>query len=85
MSQKLTPEELQQLRDYRSEAGRLAAVLGEYNYQKTLIDFELDVVKAGIRENAKKQQETLKELGSKYGDGSIDFETGEILPLPSKG
>lgn len=81
MSQKLTPEELQELQGYRNEANRLGAILGEYTYQQTLIEFELDVIKAGVKENAKKQQEHLKNLGAKYGDGSINFETGEIVPI----
>lgn len=81
MSQKLTQEELDQFKGYRSEANRFAAILGEYAYQKTLIEFELDVIKAGMRENAKGQREFLNSLGEKYGNGSINFETGEIVPL----
>lgn len=81
MSQKLTQEELDQFKALRGEANRFAAVLGEYTYQKTLIEFELDVIKAGMRENAKNQREFLKVLGEKYGDGSINFETGELVPF----
>lgn len=84
MSQKLTPEELEQFKGLRSEANRFAAALGEYTYQKTLIEFELDVIKAGMRENAKIQREFLRNLGEKYGDGAINFETGEIVPVESK-
>lgn len=84
MSQKLTPEELQELQGYRNEAARFGAILGEFAYQQTLIEFELEVIKAGIKENAKKQQEYLKSLGEKYGDGSISIETGEITPTTTK-
>lgn len=81
MSQKLTQEELNQLQAHRFEANRLAANLGELSYQKTLLEFELDNVKAGIKENVRNQRDFLKSLGEKYGDGSINFETGEIAPL----
>jgi hypothetical protein len=84
MSQKLTQEELQQFQEYRSESSRFAAILGEYTYKKTLIEFELEVIKAGIRENAQEQTQFLRALGEKYGDGSINFETGEIVPVESK-
>lgn len=84
MSQKLTPEELEQFKALRSEASRFAAILGEYTYQKTLIEFELDVIKAGMKENAKIQRDFLKDLGEKYGDGAINFETGEIVPVDNK-
>lgn len=81
MSQKLSQEELEQFQNYRSEVNRFAAILGEYTYQKTLIEFELDIIKAGMKENAKNQRELLNSLGEKYGDGKINFETGEITPI----
>lgn len=84
MSQQLTAEELQQFKGYRQEANRLAAFLGELNYQKTLIDFELDNLKQAIKSNVLKQQAQLRELGEKYGDGTIDPETGAVTSAESK-
>ena len=75
---KLTAEELQDFQSLRQESTRLAAVLGELHYQKTLIDLELDNLKEAIKNLAIKQREQLKQLGEKYGDGSINPETGEI-------
>ena len=84
MSQQLSQEELVQSQALRSETNRFAAILGEYTYQKTLIEFELEVIKAGMKENAKAQRDFLRTLGEKYGDGSINFETGEITPIETK-
>ena len=78
MSQKLTAQELQDFQAFREEANRLASILGELHYQKTLIDLELDGVKEGIKGNTLGQQAQLKEFGTKYGDGSINTTTGEI-------
>ena len=83
MSQKLTPEELEDFQAFRLEANRLASNLGELHYQKTLIDLELDGVKEGIKGNTLAQQAQLKEFGTKYGDGSINVSTGEIAPIPA--
>ena len=83
MSQKLTPEELQDFQAFRQEANRLASVLGELHYQKTLIDLELEGVKEGIKGNTLAQQAQLKEFGTKYGDGSINVSTGEITVIPA--
>ena len=80
-NRKITSEELQQLKTSRQEASRLAAVLGELHYQKTLLDLELENVKESIRSNALDQRDQLKQLGEKYGDGSINPETGDITPL----
>ncbi len=79
--QKLTPEELQEFQNNRQEANRLAAVLGELHFQRTLLDLELENMKEAIKSNALKQREQLKKLGEKYGDGSINPENGEITPL----
>jgi predicted secreted protein len=80
----LTPEELQQFQSYRKEANRLAAMLGEIHYQRTLIDLELDNLKAAIKSNVDTQQALMKSLGEIYGDGSIDINTGEITPIEAK-
>ena len=84
MSKQLTQEELQQFQSYRQEANRLAAILGEIHYQKTLIDLELDNLKQAIKVNVDKQQTFMKTLGETYGDGSINVETGEITPIEAK-
>lgn len=80
-TKQLTPEELQEFRANRQDANRLAAILGELHFQKTLLDLELESIKEGVRLNATKQREQLKQLGEKYGDGTINPETGELTPL----
>jgi|LakMenEpi03Aug12_release.lakeMendotaPanAssembly.Ray.scaffolds.fasta_scaffold137622_7 hypothetical protein len=81
--QTLSPEELQEFQNNRQEAARLAAILGELHFQRTLLDLELENLKEAIKSNALKQRVQLKQLGEKYGDGSIDPETGDISPLPA--
>jgi len=75
---KLTPEELQEFQNNRQDATRLAAVLGELHFQRTLLDLELETLKEAIKMNAINQRDQLKELGAKYGDGTITPENGEI-------
>lgn len=83
MSSKLTAEEFEDFKSFRSETNRLAAILGEVSYQHTLMEFELDSIKQAIKENAKSQTELLRSLGKKYGDGTINPENGEITSLES--
>jgi len=80
----LTEQELQDFKAFRQEANRLAAILGELYYQRTLIDLELENVKAGVKANAAAQQAQLKQFGEAYGDGSINVETGDITPISTK-
>jgi hypothetical protein len=82
-NQKLTPEELQEFQAGRQEATRLAAILGELHFQRTLLDLELENLKEAIKANALKQRDQLKTFGEKYGDGTINPETGDITPLPA--
>ncbi len=81
MSQKLTPEELQQFQDLRNGIYETISILGDLNYRKTLLDLELDGLKDTIKQNALKERDLLKEFGKKYGDGSINSQTGEITPV----
>jgi len=77
-SQKLTQEELQEFQINRQEATRLAAILGELHFQRTLLDLELETLKDAVKVNALKQRDQLKTFGEKYGDGTINPETGQI-------
>ena len=81
MSQTLTPEELQQFQDLRNGIYETISILGDLNYRKTLLDLELDSIKGTIKDNAIKERDLLKEFGKKYGDGSINSQTGEITPV----
>jgi len=81
MSQTLTPEELKQFQDLRNGIYETISILGDLNYRKTLLDLELDGLKETIKQNALKERDLLKEFGKKYGDGSINSQTGEITQV----
>lgn len=78
---KLTPEELKQFQTVREEVYETIGILGDLNYRKTLIEFEIETLNATIKQNALKEKALLTEFGQKYGNGSINVETGEITPL----
>ena len=81
MSTKVTPEELKELQDVRKAVYETISILGDLNYRKTLINLELESIKVIVKENATKERDLLSAFGKKYGDGSINPETGEIKPL----
>ena len=81
MSTKVTPEELKELQDVRKAVYETISILGDLNYRKTLINLELESIKEIVKENATKERDLLSTFGKKYGDGSINPETGEIKPL----
>lgn len=77
----LAPDELKQFQDLREEIYETISILGDLAYKKTLLEFEIDNLNNVIKQNALKEKTLLTEFGKKYGDGSINVETGEIKPL----
>lgn len=72
MSQKLTPEELQNLQALNQEFTQVKLKLADSVYQQVLFTKDLDVIKD-------KFLVVEKELGEKYGLNSvIDLATGEV-------
>ena len=72
MSQKLTPEELQNLQALNQEFTQVKLKLADSVYQQVLFTKDLDVIKD-------KFSVVEKEFGEKYGLNSvIDLATGEV-------
>ncbi len=71
VAKKLTSEELQTVKDIKQEYTNLAFALGELEIQKVmLLDTQRDLVA--------KEKQLAKQLQEKYGEGTIDLETGEV-------
>jgi hypothetical protein len=81
MSAQLTAEELQQFQKIRESIYETIGILGDLTYRKTLLEFEIGELNNVIKQNAIKEKALLVEFGKKYGDGSINVETGEITTL----
>jgi|688.fasta_scaffold681669_2 hypothetical protein len=78
MNQFLTAEELQQLKDLREKAVATASTLGELSYQKILIDLELEKAKQQVIDIKDEEAKIFSEVGAKYGDVTVNLETGEV-------
>ena len=71
VAKKLTSEELQTVKDIKQEYTNLAFALGELEIQKVmLLDTQRDLIA--------KEKQLAKQLQEKYGEGTIDLETGEV-------
>ena len=78
ISKKLTTEELQQIRDLKQEYNSLTVTLGEVVLQKANIEDEYNRLLDSRKEIYNKEQVLAKQLQDKYGEGSINLETGEV-------
>jgi hypothetical protein len=78
MANQITPEELQQINLIRNDALEVASLLGELEYQKMVIELDQEELRAKIKRIKIKEKEVFEEIKEKYGNVSINVETGEI-------
>ncbi len=71
----LTEEELVQLKSFRANKNQITFAIGENRLQK-------ESLLSTYRNLVSQEQEFLNKLSIKYGDGSLDLNTGEIT-LPT--
>ncbi len=73
----ITEEELNQLKGFKTQQNQITFALGEINIRK-------ENLLSSYRTIAAQEQELYGKLSIKYGDGSLDLNTGEITPLESQ-
>jgi hypothetical protein len=74
----LTQEELDSLRSLRDQQSNILAGLGSIEYRITLLENNKAALKAQIAELEQANNTLGAQLTEKYGNGSLDLETGEI-------
>jgi hypothetical protein len=84
---KLTAEELQQIKDMQAQYNKFVFELGNIEAQlqnllvtKSAIEAEKNITLEDIKKLGEREKELVATLQEKYGNGSIDIETGEIIP-----
>ncbi len=75
---KLTDTELQLVQLIKRDALEVASTLGELSYQKMTIDLLIDEEKKKVKDIKEREAKILDELKEKYGNVSINIETGEF-------
>jgi hypothetical protein len=75
---KITEAELKTITDLKQETSQIIYGLGEIQYQKTNLDIAEDQVKEKMKEVRAREVAFLNELKEKYGNVSINIETGEF-------
>jgi len=78
MSTKITDDELKRLELIKQDALEIASVLGELNYQKTVLQIQIEDQTIKIKEIKLREQSLFNDLQEKYGNVSINITTGEF-------
>jgi autonomous glycyl radical cofactor GrcA len=76
--EKLTADELSRINLIREDALEIASKLGELEFQKISIELKIEEQKKRIKVLKSQEEDIFEEIKSKYGDVTINIETGEI-------
>lgn len=79
----LTETELTTLKDIQSEIATAYQELGQMEYQLKLLKDSKDRVQKFLEDRTAAQEELTKSLSEKYGEGSVNIETGEFTAFTS--
>lgn len=74
----LTQEELSQLKSLREQQNTLLMNLGSIEYRMSLLEQNKNELKNQVIELEKMNNELGAQLTEKYGNGTLNLETGEI-------
>ncbi len=75
---KITDTELQRIELVKKDALEVASALGELSYQKLSIELLIEEQKKRIKQIKDQEESLLQELKDKYGNVSINIETGDF-------
>lgn len=74
----ITPEELQELHQIQNTTQKVVQELGEIALARLSLEDREENAKTFLKQHRLREQEFGKALSEKYGDGSLDLNTGEL-------
>ena len=77
----LTQEEIQSLKKIQSNQQVLLDTFGDLEYKIQIFELEKQKLKQTLQLQIEEEIKIGKQLQEKYGDGNIDLEKGEFIPV----
>jgi predicted nuclease with TOPRIM domain len=78
---KLDSQDLERLQNLNNEINTLALSLGQIELEKAMLETQKSNLLNTFSQLQKSQEELAEELSKKYGNGTINLNTGEITSL----
>lgn len=75
----LTKEEIQQLSSLQEKQSDFVIQLGQVEYQINILEKQKKSIKQQIETFEESQVQLAKQLENKYGQGSVNLESGEFI------
>lgn len=80
-TQKLTEQELQDLKEFQVKSNQITMSLGQVEVQKAILEGQKSELLNQLADLQETQTKLGKELQEKYGIGNINIETGEFTKV----
>ena len=80
-NKKLSEEEVSKLKNYQNETNEIVGALGQIELQFELLEEKKEEILKKFKKLRVDQNQLAKELTEKYGDGNLDLEKEEFIPL----
>ena len=77
---KFTPQEIEELNSYQSRMNNLIYGLGQLKLTEIQIKDQETQIKQTLIDLKKIEKQTAEKLSKKYGQGSLDIESGTFIP-----
>lgn len=77
----LTQEEIQSLKKIQANQQILLDAFGDIEYKIQLFELEKQKLKQSLQLQVEEEIKIGKQLQEKYGDGNINLEKGEFIPV----
>lgn len=77
----LTQEEIQSLKNIQSRQQTLLSMFGDIEYKIQILELDKQSLKSQLQKQIEEETKIGKQLQEKYGDGSINIEKGEFIPV----
>tara|TARA_Y100000022_G_C13075755_1_gene295519 strand:+ start:159 stop:419 length:261 start_codon:yes stop_codon:yes gene_type:complete len=81
---KFTSEEIQEIQNLQQLYAAVVNQAGQVHLEEITLHERKGQVEANFEEVKRKEQEILSNLNTKYGQGSINLETGEFTPVDTE-
>ena len=81
---KFTPEGIQEIQGLQQLYTTVVTQAGQVHLEEITLHERKKQVEANFEEVKRKEQEILSNLNTKYGQGSINLETGEFTPVDTE-
>ena len=77
---KFTDDELHQIKSVQDKYAQITATLGQLRIQKHLLESEINKQLSMYDITQTTERDFANSLTTKYGDGTINLDTGEFIP-----